>query len=298
MALLAIAALLSVVSTSFAFEGPWDATHMPAPIRSAGVIAQAGTDEAFDVRIASSASCPSGRPVPIAVAFFDPSGSSSASLSEPCGVSWSESIANQRVDFSLRGFAGIAGVVEPWVTFVSAASTPFVYEVSNPAGVIARGALLATVVPPRIVDERREHREYMTLCLAGEQEIHPLGRGDHYCEVGGGTNYTPGDWPSPQVSRKPRYPALTLATAPYWTEIAVEFHFGYHGAPQQYHAGGCAPHAGGRFSCEVSWRAGAYSFSGPVKVGAANVYTGRYRYTLRIVRENLRTHERRTFATG
>jgi hypothetical protein len=290
--------LLSDAAAGHAFSRPWDAAHMPATISAGGITAQAGTDEAFDVRIGASVSCPNGKPVPIAVAFYDPSGGGSVSLGEPCALRWAEYPPNSPVDFSLRTFAGVPGVVEPSVTFISAASTPFVYEVSSPAGVIARGALLATTVPPRVIDERRHNSEYFTLCVAGRQEIRSMNHGDRYCEVGGGTNYTPGNWPSPPGVRKPRYPALTLATAPYWTEIAVEYHFGYKGAPQQYRASGCASRAGGRFSCNVAWRAGLYAYAGPVRVGDANVYTGRYKYVLRIVRTDVRTHERRTFVTG
>ena len=296
--LLAASLLLSHAAAGVAFTGPWDAAHMPATINSPGVTAQAGTDEAFDVRIGASVSCPNGRPIPVTVAFSDPSGSESVSLSEPCAVSWGETQSDPRSDFSVRTFAGVAGVVEPSVTFISATSTPFVYEVSGPAGVIARGAVLATTVPPRVIDERHDASEFRTLCVGGDEEIRSLSHGDRYCEVGGGTNYTPGDWPSPQAARKPKYPALTLATAPYWTEIAVEYHFGYKGSPQLFQASGCASRTGGRFTCNVSWRADSYEFAGPVRVGAANVYTGRYKYTLRIVRTNMRTHERRTFLTG
>jgi hypothetical protein len=269
---------------------------MPAPLSHAGVSAQAGSDEAFDVRIAPSVSCPAGTPVPITVAFADPSGGESVSLSEPCAGRWAEPAANERVDFSLRTFAGAPSVAEPRATFISASSTPFVYEVSSPSGVIARGSLLATIVPPRVIDQRHHGSEYRTLCVEGRQETRSLGRGDHYCELGGGTNYTPGNWPAPAVKR-PRYPALTLASAPYWTEIAVEYYFGYRSAPQEFRATGCEPKPSGRFSCNVSWRAGSYAFAGPVKVGEANVYTGRYKYALRIVRTDLRSHKRRTFTT-
>jgi hypothetical protein len=302
--LVLVLVLLSNAATGQAYSGPWDATHLPAAISAPGVVAQAGTSEAFEVRIGAALSCPNGEPVPITVTFSDPSGAEPASLAEPCGGRWTEAASDERVDFSLRTFAAVGAVLEPSVTFISAVTTPFVYEVSNPGGVIARGALIATVIPPRVIDSRHDMSEYVAVCVDGKQELHALGRGDHYCEVGGGTNYTPGDWPAPATSkpaapapRKPRYPALTLATAPYWTAIAVEYHFGYHSAPSQYHASGCALKAAGRFSCNVSWRSGAYSYAGPVKVGAANVYTGRYKYALRIVRTNLRTHQRRTFAT-
>jgi hypothetical protein len=301
---LAVVALSSAASSP-AYSGPWDAAHLPATITVPGVIAQAGTSEAFEVRIGAALSCPNGEPVPITVTFSDPSGAESASLAEPCGGRWAEAASDERVDFSLRTFAAASGVLEPSVTFISAVTTPFVYEVSNAGGVIARGALIATVIPPRVIDSRHDMSEYVAVCVDGKQELQALGRGDHYCEVGGGTNYTPGDWPAPAPSkpaapapRKPRYPALTLATAPYWTEIAVEYHFGYHSAPPRYHSSACAVKAAGRFSCDASWQSGAYSFAGAVKVGAANVYTGRYRYTMRIVRTNLRTHQRRTFVTG
>jgi hypothetical protein len=289
--------LLADATPGGAFGGPWDATHMPAPLATPNVTAQAAPSEAYEVRIGSSVSCPAGKPVDVTVSFSDPSGSQAAALGDPCAGGWVEPQPNYGLDFSLRTFPGVAGVLEPAVTFVSANSTPFVYEVSTPAGPIARGALLATIVPPRVVDSRHHQNEYVTLCVDGKQEVRSTHAGDKYCEVGGGTNYTPGDWPQP-APRKPRYPALTIASAPYWTEIAVEYHFGYRSAPAQYRASACAPQAAGRVSCEVSWRSASYLFAGPVKVGAANVYTGRYRYALRIVRTDLRTHQRRTFVTG
>ena len=295
---LVLSLLFCPAASAAAFGGPWDSAHIPSTIAAREITAQAGTDEAYDLRIGAGASCPSGRAVPMTVTFSDPSGSASVSLSEPCAGKWAEAPPATRTDFSLRTFSGLPGVSEPAVTFISATSTPFVYEVSSAAGVIARGAVLATVVPPRVVDQRHHAGEYTALCVDGRQELRSLGHGDHYCEVGGGPNYTPGDWPAPPATKKPKYPALTLATAPYWTEIAVEYHFGYRAAPQQFQATGCASKPNGRFSCNVSWRDGNYSFAGPVKVGAANVYTGRYRYTLRIVRTNVRTHEQRTFVTG
>jgi hypothetical protein len=301
----ALAVVLSSAAPGEAYSGPWDATHLPATITAPGVIAQAGISEAFEVRIGSAVSCPNEQPVPITVTVSDPSGAESASFAEPCAGRWTEITSDERLDFSLRTFAAVSGVLEPYVTFISAITTPFVYEVSGPGDVIARGALMATVIPPRVIDSQHDTSEYVAVCVDGKQELHALGHGDRYCEVGGGTNYTPGDWPAPAPSnpaspapRRPRYPALTLATAPYWTEIAVEYHFGYHSAPSQFHTGGCAVKAAGRFTCDVSWRSGAYSFAGAVRVGAANVYTGRYRYTLRVVRTSLRTHQRRTFVTG
>jgi len=290
--------LLVPAATASAFKGPWDSSHMPTTIAAREVSAQGGSDEAFDVRIGAGVSCQAGRSVPVSVTFSDPSGSASSLLSEGCAGRWAETPTQTMTDFSLRTFPGIAGVSEPWVTFISATSTPFVYEVSTPSGVIARGAELATVIPPRVIDERNHASEFAALCVDAKQEVRSLGHHDRYCEVGGGTNYTPGDWPAPPSVRKPRYPALTLATAPYWTEIAVEYHFGYSSAPQQYSATSCASNPGGRFTCKASWRTGAYSFAGPVRVGAANVYTGRYRYTLKIVRTNIRTNEHRTFVTG
>ena len=295
---LVLGLLLVPASSTSAFSGPWNASHMPATIANREVRVGAGTGEAYEVRIGSGVSCPEGKPLPPTVTFSDPSGSVSVTLSDPCAGTWTEPPTETATDFSLRTFAGIPSVSEPSITFVSATSTPFVYEVTSASGVIARGAVLATVIPPRVIDQRHRAGEYEALCVEGRQELRSLGHGDHYCEVGGGTNYTAGDWPAPPTTKKPKYPALTLATAPYWTEIAVEYHFGYRAAPQQFRASGCASSADGRYPCDVSWSDGAYSYAGLVKVGAANVYTGRYRYTLRVVRTDPQTHERRTFITG
>jgi hypothetical protein len=297
-----------------AFSGPWNSAHTPATITARGITAQPATSEAYEVKVGAALSCPNGAPVPIVVSFSDPSGSQSASLSQPCKGQWTEPAPDERLDFSLRTFAGTAGALEPSVTFISASSTPLVYEASSPSGVIARGALLATVVPPRVIAEHEQRNEYITVCIDGKRELRYKKGGDRYCEVGGGTNYSPSDWPAPPIAKpkapgvkkpkvppvvkKPKYPALTLATAPYWTEIAVEYHFGYRSAPSEFRATRCANRAAGRVSCDVSWRTSSYMFAGAVKVGAANVYTGRYKYALRIVRTDMRTHQRQTFLTG
>jgi hypothetical protein len=276
------------------FYGPWNSTHVPRTITAAGVSAQASSAETYEVKVGPAVSCPHVA-VPITVTFSDPSGVSSVSLSEPCAARWAEQPAGAGLDFSVHALSGVPGVVEPSVSFISAQSTPFVYEVSGPAGVIARAALMARVVPPRVIDKHSNAREYTNICVDGKHELHSAS-GDPYCEVGGSTEYSPGGWPA-AVSSKPRYPALTLATGPYWIQTAVEYHFHYHSAPQGFRATGCMNRPAGRVLCHVSWRRGPYAFAGIVSVGEANVYSGEYKYSLRVVRTDLRTHKSQVFAS-
>jgi hypothetical protein len=292
-----LGALLADVPSAAAagFHGPWDSAHLPPTITAAGIAAGGSSAETYEVKIAPSVTCPANAPVSVTVTFSDPSGSVSTSLSEPCADKWVEPPVDERLDFSLRALSGVPGVLEPAVSFISAQSTPFVYEVSTASGVIAQAALTATVVPPRVIGKRHNAREYVNICVDGEHELHSM-NGERYCEVGGSTEYTPGGWPA-AAGAKPKYPALTLNTAPYWTQIAVEYHFRYHSAPQDYRAIDCSKRPAGRVLCHVSWRRGVYAYAGTVDVGEANVYTGDYKYSLRIVRTDLRTHQNQVFAS-
>jgi hypothetical protein len=60
----------------------------------------------------------------------------------------------------------------------------------------------------------------------------------------------------------------------------------------------CKRRAAGRYRCDVSWRHGSYAFAGTAEIGSVNVYTGTYRYGLRVVRTDVRTHRRRTFTVA
>ena len=123
--------------------------------------------------------------------------------------------------------------------------------------------------------------------------------GELYCTFGRAISYTAG-WPAPapavRAPPRPRYPALTRATAGNWAELAVQLNFDYNHRPRRFRVTRCLGSAAGRFRCDVSWRRGAYTFAGMTEVGGLNVYTGRYTYGLHVIRTDLQTHARRTFS--
>jgi hypothetical protein len=314
------------------YGGPWEAGHEPPTITSAGVTAKPVGDT-FHLSISFAVLAPSTyRVLPVTVSFSDPSGVESVSISppgdEPCPQSqtlkeleqngechlaeWTQPAHNPQVDFTITAGGGELpdeGLMDVGDSFWLGAAEvqftpgvmalpqaePFFYQIVGPAGVIAQGAMTVTQKAAETV-----HSHDLSPCIDSGHGLHSE-NGELYCEqtLGGGDSFGEGGWPSPPMPAaaakpKAKYPALTLLTATKWSKLAVEYHFRY--IPQHFSATHCVRRAAGRYRCNVSWLHGADSFTGAVEVGNANVYTVRYTYGLHVVRTDLRTHQRHTFA--
>ena len=321
----------ATTATAQGFSGPWEAGHEPPPITNPGVtvgavslIAGNPPDE-LDITISPSLWCPNTTLIPLTVTVSDPSGKNSvtAALGEGIGKCqespWEWTKGETASEVLLVGSAGtvwpiFVGAIGAkntnasvsWEPFLSA-TTPFFYEVSGPSGVIAQAAMTVTVRDVG-TEETSTKVHDITACERKHLDIISGPGGEEYCwESGSSTKtetvFSQGGWPAPappkpepQPEPAPTYPALTRATAGHWVKIAVEFHFLY--VPTQFRATHCVKRAVGRYHCDVSWRHGSYTFAGTVEVGSLNTHTAKYTYGFRVVRTDVRTHQRRTFTSA
>jgi hypothetical protein len=239
------------------------------------------------------------------VTIADPTGSSSLTTRKPFSpaeacespIYWlPSSRQGQALDFSARG----QDSREPTVWFTPGRTTPFLVQVIGPGGIVARRAMTATITPVERIWQFREPVTFGDFCVDGNRELKSE-NGELYCTFGRGVSYTAG-WPPPtpavRAAPRPRYPALTPATAGNWAERAVQLNFSYNSRPKRFRATSCVSRAAGRFRCEVSWRRDTYTFAGTTEVGALNVYTGHYTYGLHVTRTDLQTHARRVFSVA
>jgi hypothetical protein len=319
--------LLIALSIALTMAGPaqattFDSAHEPPVIGNPGVTT-ATSNSSFSVTLALGLICPAGQPIAYSVTFEDPTGSRSIPLLEPCTGTWQsigaalESPWNFSV-FGTRGYPsepGIPGVTgsgsagtNPSATFLETmATTPFLYQVTGPAGVVAQGAMTATVTPPEEINENTEIDRFINTCIDGSHEVKSKEEGKLYCEVGGSTSYTAGGWPAPAPppappaveqpeKPEPLWKPLTLATAKSWVSFALAHNFHYD--PKGLWVSRCGRKGTGRYRCNVSWRHGPNAFAGTTEVGKLDVYTGAYTYGLRVVRTEVRTHRRHTFTVA
>ncbi len=279
----------------------FDSANEPPAIENPGVATQSGEGTWLEVVLKTGLICPAGSRVSYAVTITDPTGSISLSMRRPFSpaeaceslIYWlPASRSGAALDFSARG----QDSREPKVWFTPDHTTPFVFQVTGPAGVVARQAMTATVASVEKIWQFREPTTFVDFCVDGSHELKSQ-NGELFCTFGRGISYAPGWPPSPPAVRaapRPSYAPLTRASAGRWADLAVQLKFRYR--PTRFRATGCAHSGAARFSCDVHWRHDGFAFAGTAEVGALNVYTGHFTYGLRVVRTDLRTHARRPFS--
>ncbi|HEY3830527.1 MAG TPA: hypothetical protein VGL57_15135 [Solirubrobacteraceae bacterium] len=289
-----------LVSAPSASGASWDSAHEPAVLANPAISAQE-YGYSFRVSVSFAALTPAVQhAVPVTVTFSDPSGASSTSVSpsanEPCLshvtvedhekgegscslASWTAPVSSGTPDFAVSTFAADSlrsfgsGLAERsavdlmHVELAFAPSTvyverPFLYEVSDPEGVIARGALTATQYPAETV---RGH--VLSPCLNSGHGLRSEG-GELSCEqtLGGVTSYQAG-WPAPPAG-KPA-PSLTAADARSYLRMALENKAaGTHrrlGVLRAF-VGRCRRVSSTRFRCSPSFTARDIRWSGTAQI--------------------------------
>ncbi len=294
---------MSALAASPARATIFDSANEPPPIENPGLATQPGAGSWLEIELNSSLVCPAATRVSYTVTITDPTGSISLSMrkpfsqAEPCDsvIYWlPASRLGHALDFSARG----QDSRDPKVWFTPDQTTPFLIQVTGPSGIVARRAMTAKVTSAEKIWQYREPITFANFCVDGSHELKSQ-NGELFCTFGRGVSYKPGWPPAPPAVRaapRPRYAAITTASAGRWAERAVQLNFRY--SPTRFRAAGCARSEAARFSCRVSWRRGAYAFAGTAEVGALNVYTGHFSYGLQLVRTNLRTHARRSFSVA
>jgi hypothetical protein len=283
----------------------FDSANEPPAIEDAGVLTQSGQGSWLEVVLTNSLVCQTGKRVSYAVTIADPTGSISLSMrkpfspAEPCEnlTYWlPSSRQGEALDFSVRG----QDSRDPAVWFTPDQTTPFLLQVTGPGGIVARRAMTVTLTQAEKIWQFREPVTFTDFCLDGNRELKSED-GELYCTFGAGISYKAG-WPTPSpalhAAPRPRYPALTRATAGKWAERAVRLEFAYKRTPRLFRATNCVSSAPGRFRCDVSWRRDTYMFAGTTEVGALNVYSGHYTYGLHVIRTDLRTQAHHTFSVA
>ncbi len=298
-----LSAAMSALAASPAHATIFDSANEPPAIENPGVTTQSGEGSWLEVELGNGLVCPAGKRVSYTVTITDPTGSISLSMrkpfspAEPCEnpIYWlPASHVGGALDFSARG----QDSRDPRVWFTADQTTPFLFQVTGPGGIVARHAMTATVTSAEKIWQFREPTTFSDFCVDGSHELKSED-GELFCTFGRDVAYAPGWPPSPPAVRavpRPRYAALTRATAGKWAELAVELSFRYR--PTRFRAARCTRGVAARFSCAVSWRHNAYAFAGAAEVGGLNVYTGHFSYGLHVVRTDLRTHARRSFSVA
>jgi hypothetical protein len=290
----------SALAASPAHATIFDSANEPPAIENPGVATQSGAGSWLEIELTSSLVCPAAKRVSYTVSITDPTGSISLSMrkpfsqAEPCEnpTYWlPASQQGEALDFSARGQDSRA----PRVWFTPDETTPFLFQVTGPGGIVARRAMTAKVTSAEKIWQFREPVTFAEFCVDGSRELKSE-NGELFCTFGRAVSYQAGWPPSAPAVRaapRPRFGALTAASAGRWARVAVQLKFRYR--PTRFRAAGCARSGAARFSCRVSWRHGAYAFAGTAQVGALNVYTGHFTYGLQVVRTDLRTRARRSF---
>lgn len=80
-------------------------------------------------------------------------------------------------------------------------TTPFLYQVSTPAGIIAQAAMTLDVTTTATVtiDEQTNIDQFINVCIDGGYTLYSHNGGDLYCEQGGVSTYAlTNGWPAPK----------------------------------------------------------------------------------------------------
>jgi hypothetical protein len=295
-----LSAATSALAATPAHATIFDSANEPPAIENPGVATHSGKGSWLEIELRPSLVCQAAKRASYTVGITDPTGSISLSMrkpfsqAEPCEsvTYWlPASQLGEALNFSARG----QDSRNPKVWFTPDKTTPFLFQVTGPGGIVARRALTARVTSAEKIWQFREPVTFENFCVDGSHELKSQ-NGELFCTFGRGISYKAGWPPSPPAVRaapRPRFGALTAATAARWAQLAVQLNFRYR--PTRFRAAGCAGSGAARFSCRVSWRHGAYAFAGTAEVGGLNVYTGHFTYGLQVVRTDVRTHARRSF---
>jgi hypothetical protein len=158
----------------------------------------------FDIQVGAGVTCPD-TPTPYALTLSDPYGTVSIGITDPCVAVWgpitppitpSEDVTLNPINgvniASILDVPGISiteqqlGPADAIFDITSGTSTPFLYQVSTPTGVIAQAALTLRneTTPPDIVDEKNNIDQFINICIDGDYTIYSHDNGDLYCDTG------------------------------------------------------------------------------------------------------------------
>jgi hypothetical protein len=223
---LLIAVIVALTAASSAYATTFDSAHEPPVIGNPGVTTRTqsagGPFASFQVTLALALICPAGQPMAYTVTFEDATGSRSIPLQEPCNGEWPEvpfSETGRDFDVSVQSGARVIPEIKyegsnpsaliGYLDIRPARTTPFIYQVTGPSGVVAQAPMTATVTPPEEINQNTEIDRFINTCIDGSHELKSKEGGNLYCEVGGSVAYTPGGWPAPPVEA----PAATEPTS-------------------------------------------------------------------------------------
>jgi hypothetical protein len=236
------AVLLSAnASDAAGFSGPWDSVHEPPLISNPGVKVNLNTGiDTLEIGLTYDVTCPNGQPLATTVTLTYPGGIVSATLAEPCaGEMWGAiSPAKSAFAVSTTGRIGtppeeldpasISFEPHGWSGLTGEGIGPVLYEVTNPSGVIAAGAItiIATPGQVKVVSEREGIDNFINECIDGGYPVYSKENGSLYCEIGD-VNGIPTltfhkGWPRPKPQQASTGPER-------------------HRRPERYHSAPCNP---------------------------------------------------------
>jgi hypothetical protein len=199
MTLVVLTVNAALATASAAGTAPFDSAHEPPIVTSPNVSTgrtpfPGDTNSfAFFVVVDATLTCPAGQPALYTVTLSDPTGTTTVTTLDPCSNAvWGAVPANPALDFVVSTFSAT-------VVFYPNRSTPFLYQVSGPNGVVAQGAMTATVTPPTEIDQQSDIDNFINVCINGNYTLYSKNGGDLYCIVSGDKSYAVGGWPAPKT---------------------------------------------------------------------------------------------------
>lgn len=200
---------------------PFTSASQPATITSPLVVIaslSAYTGQ-FTVDIGQDVTCPD-TPTPYTLTLSDPSGTASSTIADPCAATWGpitppvakpdDFTINLENGYDLESAIADSGLsiteaqtapAEAIIAITSQATTPYLIQVSTPAGIVAQlpMTLKVTTTPTTTIDQKTNIDQFINVCIDGGYTLYSHDGGDLYCETGG----TPSDsfekgWPAPK----------------------------------------------------------------------------------------------------
>jgi hypothetical protein len=190
----------------------------------------------FNIEVGNAVTCPD-TPVAYVLTFSDPSGTAGITITDPCVAVWGPitppvtPIEGFTLDL-INGvdltsiFAGSTATSPqdgPAVADfdITSGDTPFLYQVSTPAGVIAQAAMTLrnATTPANIINEKNNIDEFINICIDGDYPIYSHDDGDLYCDTGSSdadafVNGWPEPAPTPETV-KPTAPKPPILAGPW-----------------------------------------------------------------------------------
>lgn len=201
---------------------PFTSASQPATITSPLVVVMpySALEGIFTVEVGQGVTCPD-TPVPYTLTLSDPSGTAAITTPDPCAATWgpiTPPVAKSD-DFTIDLIPGVDlatilddpsldlteqqdGPATADIDMTGESTTPYLIQVSTPAGIVAQlpMTLKVTTTASVTIDQKTSIDQFINVCIDGGYTLYSHDDGDLYCETGGTetASFVKG-WPAPKL---------------------------------------------------------------------------------------------------